>query len=81
MQIAIGTYTTKHGTEAIAFATLAKTLDALPKMTNKVLEDSGALEPDVEGEDATEDFAWAMVAALDDLPILKIRQPPKRKRK
>ena len=79
MQVAIGLYQTKHGTDAIAFTTLAKTVEELPAMTNEILEDTGVLGPDIEGDDADETFTWEIVASIDDLPILPIPQPKKGK--
>ncbi len=80
MNIAVGLYETKHGTDAILFATLAKTPGELPAMTNTILESVGVCEPDIEGDDAAETFTWENVVSVGDLPILKIPQPRKKKR-
>jgi hypothetical protein len=73
MKVAIGLYETKHATETICFATSAKTLADLPPMTNEMLADSGALDPDIEGDDATETFTWQKVisGSTKGFPILK----------
>jgi hypothetical protein len=73
--LAVGLYTTKYGTEALVALTDAAAIfgpgKKLPKMTNKKLHKLfGVVDPDIDGDEdeASEQFSWAGVYPLDQLP-------------
>ncbi len=70
MNIAIAHYLTKYGIDSILFRT-HKEMGQLPFITNSLLETAGVPEPDVEGEEATEEAYWIETYPIEDLPLLE----------
>lgn len=68
LNIATMRYETKHGSDVLVFVTDKEEINQLPRITNALIESTGAVEPNIEGSKATEEAGWEGVYPLSALP-------------
>ena len=79
MNIAVGTYTSKHGTDVFFVQTPAIRLGDLPDLDNAFMEHIvGAFEPNVDGDDAEETADWVEILTPNKVKHFPVITKPKK---